>query len=178
MKFRKRELGIFTLAVFGLALLLCYIFVIAPAVSKQRDLAEYVRNKADDLRQMLALQQEWKTFQDRRAEAESVLSRRGGQFTLLTYLEQVSREGGIDTKIQYIKPVSFPQVDDPMQPTGIEMRLARLDVKQLVDFLHRIEQSRNLLLIDKIKIQPTGSGKNRSLELTLQVTTYTLSENR
>jgi len=175
MKFRKRDLGIISLIIFGLVLLSWYFIVIAPARAKQRYLIDYVGKKETDLQQMLTLQQEWKNFQEWRTEAEQILNRRGSQFTLLTYLEQVARELGIDTRIQYIKPVSFPQVDDPIRPTGIEMRLGRLDIKQLVDFLYRIEHSRNLLLIDKIKIQPTGSGKNRSLELTLQVTTYTLA---
>ena len=175
MKLRKRDTAIFVLAVFCLFLLLYYFIVISPALAKQRLLTNYVDKKQTDLKEMLALQKTWMTFQDMRKEAENILSRRGKGFTLLTYLEGISREVGIDTKIQYIKPVGFPETDGTMQPMGIEMRYDRLDIKELVNFLYRIEHSRNLLNIKRIKIQPVGADKTRSLELTLQVNTYSLS---
>ena len=122
---------------------------------------------------MTALLRQWELFQRRRTEAENILTQRGERFTLLTYLERISREAGIDSQIQYIKPVSFPEQEGPLQPSGIETRINGLDISQLVNFLYRLEQSGNLLTIPKIKIQPTGKEGNRKLELTLQVNTYT-----
>jgi len=176
MKLRKRETGILILAVFCPFLVLYYFIVISPALSKQQTLMDYVSKKQADLQHMLALQKEWRAFQDMRKEAESILNRRGEGFTLLSYLEGISRAAGIDTKIQYIKPVSFPEAEGSMQPMGIEMRYDKLDIKELVDFLYKIEHTRNLLKIQRIKIQPVGTGQIRSLELTLQVNSYSLAK--
>ncbi|RJQ49235.1 MAG: hypothetical protein C4530_23620 [Desulfobacteraceae bacterium] len=174
MKLKRRDFGILSLSVFFLMLLLYYFVVISPALSKQRSLGDHMGKKKKDLTEMLALEQEWKSFQEMRREAENILNRRGDGFTLLTYLENVSREVGIETQIQYIKPVSFPLNEGSMQPMGIEMRYNGLDIKQMVNFLHRIEHSKNLLSIKRMKIQPVGGIGSRTLELTLQVDTYTL----
>lgn len=175
MKLARRELALITLGFVFLAVAAFYLLAVAPALSRQQALAALIEEKAGDIRRMEALQQEWSDFQRKRAEAEQVLERRGQGFTLLTYMERISREVGVADRIQYIKPVNFPEAEGPMQPTGIELRYERLDIKELVNFLYRVEQSRNLLRVDRIKIQPSVEAGRRSLEVTLQVNTYVLA---
>lgn len=172
MTLKKRDIGVILLAAAGLFFLLYYWVVISPALSRQKELSGLLASRKAELQEMMALQQRWEIFQTRRTEAETILKQRGERFTLLTYLERISREAGIDSQIQYIKPVSFPEQEGPLQPSGIETRINGLDISQLVNFLYRLEQSGNLLTIPKIKIQPTGKEGDRKLELTLQVNTY------
>jgi hypothetical protein len=124
-----------------------------------------------DLGQMLVLKSQWESFERSKAEAEKTLSRRGKDFTLLTHLEEVCGKIGIKAMIQYMKPLEMPDQDGSIKPVGIEMRLAGMDIRQFVQFLHQIEQSHQLLSISRIKIRPSVEDGKRSLEVTLQVNT-------
>jgi hypothetical protein len=125
---------------------------------------------------MLQVKSQWETFQASRKEAEGILRQRGEDFTLLTYLERVSREAGIEKKIRYMKPVSLSDKGELYKPECIEMQLEDIDIQRLVEFLYKIEQSKNLLIVDRAKIRPVTKGSERSIELTLQVRTYRLGE--
>jgi len=174
MILKRRDIGIAVLAGVLLTLAIYYFAAISPALSKREMLDGYIYRKQKDMERMLSYQHHWMDFKESRREAEETLNRRGKAFTLLTYLEQVSRSAGIDKNIQYIKPVGFPDREGTVQPMGIEMRFEHLNIKQLVDFLYQVEHSQNLLKIPRIKIQPVTAGENRFLEVTLQVNTYGL----
>lgn len=165
------------LALAGLVVigLLYSLLVISPALSRQRTLNEYIERKQADLKSMVELKARWESFQRARAEAEGILRQRGEGFTLLTYLERVCREAGIEKKIQYMKPISFQEKEETYRAEGIEMQVADVDMQRMVDFLFRIEHSGNLLVIERLKARPVSKGKERLLELTLQVKTYRFS---
>lgn len=172
MRVKNREVVLFSLAGLMVIALLYYLIVVNPALSRQKALREYVTKKQAEVTSMLEMKQQWETFQRARSDAERILRQRGEEFTLLTYLERVSRESGIEKKIRYMKPLSFPEKDDPYKPDAIEMQLEDIDVQRLVDFLYKIEHSRKLLAVDRLKVRPFSKGSDRVLELTLQVKTY------
>jgi Tfp pilus assembly protein PilO len=155
--------------------LLYTLLVVSPALSRQRTLKEYASRKQTDLASMLEMKAQWESFQKARAEAEGILRQRGEGFTLLTFLERVSREAGIEKKIRYMKPLSFQEKDEAYKAEGIEMQLEDIDTQRMVDFLLRIEHSNNLLVVERMKVRPVSKGTERLLELTLQVKTYRLN---
>jgi type II secretory pathway component PulM len=148
-----------------------YLVILSPAIEKRRNLDRNIAKMKSDLAQMQVLKSHWESFERSKAEAEKMLSRRGRDFTLLTHLEEVCGKVGIDTRIQYMKPLEMPDQEGSLKPMGIEMRLSGLDIRQLVQFLQQIEQSRQLLSISRIKIRPSAEEGKRSLEVTLQVNT-------
>ena len=75
----------------------------------------------------------WQSFQRDRADVQEAIKGRGS-FTLLSYLEAVTREIGIDQRIQYIKPVTFPEGEGKLRPEGIEISLDGINMEQLVNF--------------------------------------------
>jgi len=75
-----------------------------------------------------------------------------------------------------MKPVSLSDKGELYKPECIEMQLEDIDIQRLVEFLYKIEQSKNLLIVDRAKIRPVTKGSERSIELTLQVRTYRLGE--
>ena len=77
---------------------------------------------------MLQMKSQWETFQAARAEAEGILRQRGEDFTLLTYLELVCREAGIEKKIRYMKPLFIRGKGGSIPPESIEMQLEDLDI--------------------------------------------------
>jgi hypothetical protein len=151
--------------------LLYYLLLLSPAQAKRKSLDRSVAKMRSDLSQMILLKSRWEAFVKSRAEAEKMLQQRGKDFTLLTYLEGVCRQAGIDQKIQYMKPLDLPEQEGPVKPVGIEMRLSELDIRNLVQLLYQIEHSRQLLSITRIKIRPSAEEGKRSLEVILQIGT-------
>jgi len=113
----------------------------------------------------------WQNFQKDRSDVQEAIKGRGS-FTLLSYLEAVTREIGIDQRIQYIKPVTFPEGEGKLRPEGIEISLDGVNMDQLVNFLYRIEYSGKLLHVKRIKILRASKEKTSLLKVTLQVNTY------
>jgi len=157
--------------------LLFYLVVISPGLSRQDQLERSISRRKADLGKLTELKRKWEDFKRDQSEVERALKSRGDRFTLLSYLEGVTREVGIDKNIQYIKPVTFPPGESAglFKPEGIEMSLDNLNMEQLVNFLYRVEHSGNLLFTKRIKILKTTKGTSSSLKVTLQVNTYARS---
>jgi hypothetical protein len=171
MKLDRKQM---TYVFFGglvLVALLFYLVVISPALSKQDLLAKNIAKRKQDLVRISEIRAKWQGFQRDRADVQEAIKGRGG-FTLLSYLEAVTREIGIDQRIQYIKPVTFPEGEGKLKPEGIEISLDGVNMEQLVNFLYRIEYSGKLLHVKRIKIVRASKEKTSLLKVTLQVNTY------
>ncbi len=170
MKLERREMAFFGLGGLCVIALLYFMFIISPALSRQKSLAGFIEKKESDVLRMMALKGKWDRFKQSRAEAERMLTLRGKKFTLLTFLEGVSRAVKVHKNILYIKPISFPEESGSLKRQGIEMKLNDIDTKQLVNFLYRIEHSSKLLRIKHIKVK--RKAKEKTLSVTLLITTY------
>jgi hypothetical protein len=170
MRLERREMSLLALAAICLMALVYYFFVVSPALSRDKSLIGHIEKKESDLLKMKALKEEWDGFTQSRSKAETVLTRRGKRFTLLSFLEGVTRQVGIHEHIEYMKPISFPEEAGSVKREGIEMRINGMNTKQLVDFLYKIEFSAKLLHIKQIKIK--RKAKEESLTVSLQIHTY------
>ncbi|MFC1884863.1 hypothetical protein ACFL2O_08835 [Thermodesulfobacteriota bacterium] len=172
MKLGRREMGIALMGGIVILALLYYFVVVSPALSKQESLAVFIEKKEADLVEMDKLRETWLRFKKQQNEFHEVVRARGDKFTLLSFLERITREEGINKNIQYMKPVSFSDEIGTARIEGIEMRLDNLSTKQLAAFLHKIEYSGKLLNIKRIKILRTSRRGVGSLRLTVQVITH------
>lgn len=152
---------------------LYYLLVLSPAISKRKVLVERTEKRKGDLLQMLDLKHGWENFMKRREEAEKRLTAQGKSFTLLSFLERVSRSVGIEKKIQYMKPLTLHEEGDNLKPEGLEISLEGVTMKELVSFLYRIEYSGKLISIRRIKIQKIA--QTQTLKATLQAHSYSRS---
>lgn len=173
MRINRREKVLLALGIVIILALAYYLMVVSPAISRQKVLVRYIAEKEADLKEITSLRKEWEGFQKRRAEAERILKGRGRRFTLLSYLEGVSGQLGISTKIQYMKPLSFSEEQEgSIRPEGIEIKLDGITTRDLIPFLQMIEYGGKLLNIKRIKIQKVSKDKQDVLKVTLQVHTY------
>lgn len=173
MKLDRTQMNYVLFGGLAFAALLFYLVVISPGLSRQERLERSLSRREADLAKISELKRKWENFKRDQSEVEQSLGKRGDRFTLLSYLEGVTREAGIDKNIQYIKPVTFPPSEGAFKPEGIEMSLDNVGMEQLVNFLYKVEHSGNLLFVKRIKILKTSRGASSSLKVTLQVNTYT-----
>jgi len=171
---RKQMTYVFFGGLFLVALLF-YFVVISPGFSKQKTLERSIARKKAELVKITDLNRTWESFKRDRSDVESALKTRGDLFSLLSFLEGVTREVGIDKNIQYIKPVTFPPSEGPFRPEGIELSLENMGMEQLVNFLYKVEHTGNLLYVKRIKILKATRGTSSTLKVTLQVNTHTKS---
>jgi hypothetical protein len=151
--------------------LLYYMFVLAPALSRERRLLSIIDQRQMDIQEMMVEQRGWDQFNEARYRSEQALAKRGAGFTLLSFLEGVARAVGVQEQIRFMKPLTLGDAGGGGSLEGIEMELDRLGVRQLVDLLYRIEYADKLLKIRRLKIDRTGSGRQRSLRVNMQVIT-------
>jgi hypothetical protein len=170
---RKREKALI-LAV-GLLVLTgaYYLLLVSPALSHQERLARSLEELGRDLRNMEGLRAEWLAFVAAREHAEALLERRGGDFSLLSFMESITRKVGVGDRIAYMKPLSFSDEEEKAQKAvGIEIQLDGLRMKDLVRLLHETEYSGKLLRVRRIKIRANSEQEQRDLKVTLQVETF------
>ena len=153
--------------------LLFYLLIVSPAISRQKVLEKYIHKKEADLVKMAELNSKWERFKNKKVKAEKTLSRRGKKFTLLSFMEGISRKVGIHKRIEYMKPLSSPDESGSLKQVGMEIKLDDITIKQLVKFLYELEFSEKLLHIKRIKIKRLSKGDAQSLRVILQVNTYT-----
>ncbi|MFO7461630.1 MAG: hypothetical protein R6X07_13515, partial [Desulfatiglandales bacterium] len=94
MKLDRKQM---TYAFFGglfVVALLFYFVVISPGLSKQRSLERSIAKRKADLVKITELNKTWEGFKRDRRDVETTLEDRGDRFSLLSYLEAVTREVG------------------------------------------------------------------------------------
>lgn len=173
MRINRREMVLLTLGGAVIFALFYYLFVVSPALSKQESVEKSIAKKEQALAEMMALKVKWDGFKRNQGESQKTLSQRGEKFTLLSFLEGISRKAGIHGKIQYMKPLPSAEASEGMKLVGMEIKLDGIGIDQLVNFLYEIEFSDKLLSIKRIKVQTFSKGEEQSLRVTLQVDTYT-----
>jgi len=160
-------------------LLLYYLLIIRPAFLKQSLLKRRISKAQQELDQIIKLSAEWEKFQKDRNRIKKIIAKRQKGFTLLSFLEKISREVGIHDKIQYMKPLSLTeQLGSSFKLVGMEIQLNGLNVDQLVRLLYKVEYSDELVSISRMKIQKHTTGSGASLSVTLQVETYVPAQQR
>lgn len=170
-RFHRRQMLLLFCGAIVIFAVVYHLFVISPALSRQRSLEKRIAGKEAELAQARDLSREWVQLTSRRSAAEKRIRQRKAGFTLLSFLEGVSREAGIQGKIQYMKPRAAEE--QGLKTEGMEIKLDDIKIEQLVNFLYRIEYSDHPLSIRRIKIQKPSRGTADSLGVTLQVDAYT-----
>ncbi len=86
------------------------------------------------------------------ADLEKRLSGRKQGFSILGTLESVARQAGVQDRIASMKPVKGKQ-DPGLEETSVEVRLEKLDLARTVEFLKRIEETRDFVIVKRLRMK-------------------------
>ena len=78
-----------------------------------------------------------------------MIERRPPGFALFSYLEKSAGDAGVKTNIKSINPLKSSPAES-YEESVVEMRLDRLTMKQLTDFLYIVESREELVRIRKM----------------------------
>ncbi|MBN1276773.1 MAG: type II secretion system protein M [Deltaproteobacteria bacterium] len=152
MKLAKREKYLVALGLGFIVTLFLFTFLISPFFEKRDRLKRSLSTKEEALQEIVMLSAEYEA-QSKGAEGlQETLARRERDFTLFSFLEKAAGESNVKDTIKYMKP-SVAQGSGPYKESMVQMELEKITLKQLVDYLYRIESQEKAVAVRRIEIR-------------------------
>jgi hypothetical protein len=144
-------------------------FAVFPYFDARQKVRSAIAGSAKTLRELATLGGEYGVLRQRSEEIRRVIERRPPGFALFSYLEKRASDAGVKTNIKSINPLkSAPE--GAYEETAVEMRLEKLTMKQLTDFLYLVESREDLVRIRKLSV---GKMKESPEYLSVSIQVYT-----
>lgn len=158
-------------AVAAVAVFAVIQLAVIPFYENRERLSRSIDSKKDALDQMYKLRADYAAVNRKAAIAKARFAKRDKAFTLFSFLDQQSGAAGIKQNVAYMKPSSPPAKEGELQKSRVEMKLQSINMKQLTDFLHRVETSENQVFVRKMALTLSGK-KEKLIDVTFLVETF------
>ncbi len=157
--------------VVGLFLLLQVI--VNPFLDSRRRLFRQIDVQTETLEQMRSLRMEYASIQQKADEVKASAAERKSGFTLFSFLDTLAGQTGLKDRIAYMKPSTSTQPDIPYRIATVETKLQAITLKQLLNYIYRIETSRNMVRLTRLSVTKTGN-QTGTVDAVLLVETFEL----
>lgn len=127
-----------------------------PLLDKSARLDRILAGKKAALVEMMHLKGQLEALNRQVAASNAQAANRDPQFTLFSYLDQLAGRTGIKDKVAYMKPSTTTAKDGGHKIAVVEMKIQALTLTQLVDYLHQIETSANMIRVQWLAITRTS----------------------
>jgi general secretion pathway protein M len=174
MKLAKREKYLVALGGGALVVFLLFQFLVFPFFDGKGRLERGIQAKEEALKQMVRMSGQYKALQTGSQGVQTVLSGREKGFTLFSFLDRAAGDAGVKEYIKYMKP-STSEGTGPYKESMVEVKLEGITLKQLVEYLFRIESPENLVSIKRISIKE-NKRESGYLDAVLQVLTLQVAQ--
>jgi general secretion pathway protein M len=170
MQLGKREKLFVQLAAFAVTAFCLLQFAVFPMAADRKRLKKSIVTKEKGLEKMLQFSREYMVLKQQSHTAENVIRRRAPGFTLFSFLEKAAGKAGVKRHIKYMKP-SSSKGEGGWKETMVEMKLDKISLKRLMDYLYLIELSGKAIQIKRCAVTE-NKGLKGSLDVVLQVITF------
>ena len=170
MQLAKREKYLIGLAVCVIVFAVLIQLVLMPFVDGRQRMQNSVAAQERNLQEIVRLSQEYKALEQDSETLTQRLTSRPGNFTLFSFLEKAAGKAGVKNNIKYMKP-SASTGKGPFKEALVEMKLERITLKQMVDYLKLIESPDDIVSVKRISVQ-TNKKETQYLDAILQVLTF------
>lgn len=170
MNLSKREKYFVSTAICAVAIFCLLQFIIIPFFEKRKRLDSACREKEKVFEEISALSAEYKTYKKRSMGIRSIIEKRKKGFTLFSFLEKTAGDTEVKDHIKYMKPSEL-QSTGPYKESMVEIKLEGITLKQLVDYLYRVELSGNAICLKRISIKESKR-ESGYIDAVLQVVTF------
>lgn len=157
----------------GLVFIVCFLvvkFAIVPFFTSKNQLEQAIERKQSELVTIRQLQQEYRSLQVREGTIQSRISQRDPQFSLFTFLDSQAEKSGIKKQIKSMKP-SVVEGEQNLDEAIVDMKLQKIALNALVDFLLNVESEKFVVFVKRISIQE-NSAENAYMDVNLQIATF------
>jgi general secretion pathway protein M len=145
-------------------------FALAPYLEDRQKVRSAIIASEKALRELSVLGAEYGVLRARSEKIKRLIERRPPGFSLFSYLEKQADQAAVKTNIRSINP--FKSSSTGMyEETAVEMKLDKMTMKQLVDFLYLVESPEEMVRIRKASIYKMKESPEY-LSVLIQVFTY------
>ena len=116
---------------------------------------------------------EYASIQEGADEVRASIAARRTGFTLFSFLDSLAGQAGLKDRIAYMKPSSSTLPDAPYRTATVETKLQAITLKQLLNYIYRIETSRNMVRLTRLSVTKTGKQEG-TVDAVLLVETFEL----
>lgn len=170
-KLEKREKQIVTA---GLIFLVCFAvfhFLVSPLLQARQQTQKALVHKKEDIQKISQLQAKYYKLQNQAVNIEERLQKRSPSFSLFSFIEEKATKAKVKQQINSMTP-STSEGEGSLRESRVDLKLERISLQQLVDFLKEIESARDVVMIKRISIQE-NSREDGALDAVMQVITFT-----
>ena len=145
-------------------------FAVVPYFDARRNVSRAIAASEKVLRELSVLGAEYGVLRQRSEEIRRVIERRPPGFAFLSYLEKRAADAGVKSNIRsmnLLPPVSTGAYEE----ATAEIKLDKLTMKQLTDFLYQAELPEEMIRVRRISIVKMKESPEY-LSAVIQVFTY------
>ena len=140
------------------------------SIPGKKSLSKAIPERQEDLKELLDLRDEFFELRNKLADINTAFQKRGPNFELLTYLEELAKKCNIENKIVSMRPINHPSL--LANEMTVEINMDGLITEELTKYLYEIDNSGKLLYIKKTNIR-SNYGREKFLNVSLHVSTLT-----
>ena len=126
-------------------------FVVVPYFDARQKVRSAIVASEKALQEITALGAEYGILRQRWEEIRRASERRPPGFTLLSYLERRAGDAALKTNIRSLTPLMLAP-SGAFEETAVEMKLDKLTMKQLTDFLYLVESPEEMIRVRRISV--------------------------
>jgi type II secretory pathway component PulM len=165
----KREKAYVSIAGGFAGVVLLWLAIVNPYLKGMASAKNRIEEGRQNLRTVVQLYDTYVTRKARMAELERKIPA-GSEFAVLSALERLAGEAGISDKIEKMEEHKKPD-NLFFQENAVEVSLRRVPLPSLIDYLYKIEASKDLLLVRKLQLS-TRYDQRELIDATVEVSTF------
>jgi hypothetical protein len=129
-----------------------FSFAVKPTLERTKTLHRVISEKQGELKKLRATSNEYLSLRNNLDKIRAKVASQDKGFELLPFLESLIREHGLAKQVATMKQQVL-KLGASHSETIVEIRLENLTLKQLVDFLRKVESSKVLAKIKSLYIK-------------------------
>ncbi|MBF0389226.1 MAG: hypothetical protein HQK71_03890 [Desulfamplus sp.] len=158
----RREQNMVLSAFIAILLFIIAHFIFFPAVDRRKSLESQLNAKKEALKEMLELSQDYEAIKRSVMDEINLTMRRDKSFTLFSFIDRLAQESSVKDNVAYMKPATRKSESGDTQFSIVKVKLDDVVIKQIVDFIYKIESSDNLVRISSLSISKASDKKKLS----------------
>jgi general secretion pathway protein M len=162
----------FTAGLVLVGALLLLQFAVIPYYDARQNVRRMIAKNEKVLRELGVLGAEYGVIRKRSEEIQQALNRRPPGFALISHLERRATEATVKASIRAMNPLPSAAVG-AYEETAVEMKMDKLTMKQLTDFLYLVESPEEMIRVRRISLAKMKENPEY-LSALIQVYTYQL----
>jgi len=169
-KLEKREKRIVVAGVIFLVCFALFQLTVSPLLQARQQTQKALIQKKEDIKKIRQLQEEYRQLQNQAVNIQNRLQKRSPSFTLFSFIEERATTAKVKQQIKSMTP-STSEGEGQLQESRVDLKLDKISLQQLVDFLQQIESTDDVVTIKRISIQE-NSKEEGLLDVVMQIITF------